>query len=128
LPASERRAHEFTFGFRATATLPVIWPEVLSAAHSATYLIRTPSRADIAEFYPPKAKKAGVSGRGVMLCSANPQGDIVACTLEDEEPKGYGFGDAVMRMGYLFKVAPQPKSQCPYAPMEVVIPVDWRLR
>ena len=126
LSAAERRPHEFMFGFRATPTLPVIWPEISTVARSAGYLIRSPSRAEIAQFYPPKAKQARVSGRAVMLCTATPQGDMAACLLEDENPKGYGFGDADDAHRIPVQVRRRSQgSQCPYAPTEVVIPVEW---
>jgi protein TonB len=100
----------------------------MNAARSATYVIQAPSPADLAENYPRKAKEAHVTGRAVILCSADQRGDTRACALVDETPKGYGFGDAAMRMGSMFKVAPQPPNQCQYAPMVVIIPIEWKAR
>jgi hypothetical protein len=126
LSPPQRHAHSIMFRFRTGPTQTIIVPDVLSAGWSATYVVRAPAPAEFAPFYPTAAKAARIGGHTLMICSANRQGGIVACGVEEETPKGQGFAYAAGWISQLFKVATLPANQCPYAPLEVVIPIDWR--
>jgi hypothetical protein len=49
-------------------------------------------------YYPADALRANVGGRATVRCNANGDGHLSSCRVLDETPRGYGFGDATVRM------------------------------
>ena len=59
--------------------------------------IRRPNARDFARFYPDRALSAGQSGRVVLDCVANSRGNL-NCSVAQEDPPGWGFGQAAIRI------------------------------
>lgn len=75
------------------AGLPPIW-------------IKQATTQDWADYYPRTARS--VSGRMevILSCLVTPKTRVQACRLVDERPRGYGIGDAVLKMSKVFRVKP----------------------
>jgi len=67
---------------------------------------RKPSPEDIAQYYPEAAGEAGVSGRATIACRVTAAGRLQGCAIVSEEPAGYEFGQAAIRMSAGFRMAP----------------------
>ena len=52
----------------------------------------------LAPFYPAEAKAAGQEGSATLLCGFAEHSRLVNCTVDVEEPSGYGFGAAALKL------------------------------
>lgn len=57
---------------------------------------QTPSTTDSERAFPVRARRFNVSGRVVLDCRVDGQGQIVECAVFDETPSGMGFGAAAL--------------------------------
>ncbi len=57
--------------------------------------------SEIADLYPTRAIRDNVAGRALVRCRVNIRGEFSECAVSNEEPKGYGFGDAALQ---IFKI------------------------
>ncbi|MBK8544229.1 MAG: energy transducer TonB [Caulobacteraceae bacterium] len=60
---------------------------------------------DFARNYPDLAAQGDVSGRATIDCQVVADGRL-DCVVTNEEPVGYGFGDATLAISRQFRVAP----------------------
>jgi hypothetical protein len=67
---------------------------------------RTPSAADVAAAFPPRAKAAGVGGQVLLSCTLNRALQPRDCAVTREQPGGYGFGTAARRLAEGLAAAP----------------------
>ncbi|MBL8531036.1 MAG: TonB family protein, partial [Hyphomonadaceae bacterium] len=67
--------------------------------------IERPTGRDFARFYPPRALERNQEGRVTLDCIVNADGRI-SCTVTSEEPSGWGFGEAAVRISRSFRMAP----------------------
>lgn len=56
--------------------------------------------------YPAQALQLGLSGRVVVRCTARSDGAPVNCRVVSEDPVGYGFGEAAVRIVERGRLAP----------------------
>lgn len=56
--------------------------------------------------YPVQALQLGLSGRVVVRCTARSDGAPVNCQVVSEDPAGYGFGEAAVRIVERGRLAP----------------------
>ncbi|QIG78470.1 energy transducer TonB [Stakelama tenebrarum] len=69
--------------------------------------VRGPPRpSQLAQFYPGRARRAGVSGWGLLRCYVRANNHVRGCESVGETPEGSGFGDAARRAAYLYRVRP----------------------
>jgi TonB family protein len=52
----------------------------------------------VAEVYPDRARKLDDEGFAVIRCNALAQGRLDGCTVDEESPPGFGFGQATLRL------------------------------
>jgi TonB family protein len=65
----------------------------------AAYAQFTSVPADlVAEVYPERAQKLDDEGFAVIRCNALAQGRLDGCTVDEESPPGFGFGQATLRL------------------------------
>ena len=88
--------------------------------------IARPAAADYARLYPPRAMDNGVSGRVVLDCLVDGQGAL-SCAVVSEDPPGYGFGNAALRLAQSFRAAPQTTDGRPTGGGRVRVPITWRI-
>ncbi len=64
-----------------------------------------PSGDEFAKAYPAAAAKAGVrAARVVMLCEVGVEGRLTGCSVETEDPKGFGFDQAALGLAGSFQL------------------------
>lgn len=85
---------------------------------------RMPSGDDLAREMPQRAIDAGVSGRVVLSCTIV-GGGRVSCSVESEEPRGYGFGEAALRASRNFRMDTKMADGRGTQGMQVRIPVRF---
>lgn len=87
-------------------TPPVIAPEPTAGqgtepaepAYVQAKWTRFPDAQALADYYPDRATSDEVEGEATLECTVVDAAGKVACSVLDEQPKGYGFGKATMRM------------------------------
>lgn len=67
---------------------------------------RVPDADELADHYPVKASAEAVAGKAVILCRVSRAGKLNNCSIESEEPAGYGFGIAAVELSGLFRMRP----------------------
>jgi protein TonB len=66
--------------------------------------LEQPDGRDFQRYYPQRANDRGVSGRTTVECIVDGGGRL-NCTVTSEDPPGYGFAEATMRITRHFRVA-----------------------
>jgi TonB family protein len=66
----------------------------------------TPSGADLQKEYPKLAQILQLGGSASIRCATNTEGRLEDCTVVSEQPVGFGFGAAALRMAAYFSVTP----------------------
>lgn len=80
-------------------------PAVLSGV---TWL-EQPDARDFARYYPDRAQERGQEGRATVECIVDAGGRL-SCTITSEDPPGWGFGEATLRVSRHFRVAAATSS------------------
>lgn len=62
-----------------------------------------PSGRDITQFYPRAAYQQGVQGRALLNCVVQ-ENRRLECTVAEEEPTGWGFGEAALGAARRFRM------------------------
>lgn len=89
-----------------------------------TFLER-PSGRDFERYFPPRALERGQSGRVMLDCIVAADGRI-SCTVSQEDPPGWGFGEASLRAAREFRVAPATADGRPTSGGRIRVPMTWR--
>lgn len=77
--------------------------------------------------YPDKAANSGVrSGRGVAECMVAADGSLTACSVADERPDEFGFGEAAVRVAGQMKLDPWSADGRPTVGGRIRLPIDFR--
>jgi len=86
-----------------------------------------PTAEQAGEIYPDAADKAGVlTGRAVLSCRVLAEGKV-DCGVRTEEPAGYDFGDAAMRLAPNFRLKIWTASGTPVIGSAVAIPIRFNM-
>lgn len=86
-----------------------------------------PTGDDMERFYPERAKAEEVGGKATITCVVNANGGLIDCSLADETPKGYGFGDAALSLSALFRMKPKTVDGVPVDGGDITIPIIFRV-
>lgn len=96
-------------------------PQVLTGV---TWL-EQPNARDYARYYPERALERGQEGRVQLDCLVSADGRI-ACTVTSEDPQGWGFGDASLRVARHFRLAPATVDGRPTSGGRIRRTIVWR--
>jgi TonB family protein len=101
------------------------------ATHSAVISdpdwVRMPKGAELARLYPQAAAAEHVAGRTKALCHVLANGDLDACVVTEECPRGYGFGRATLLAAQDFQMRPRTVNGVPVDGGTVMVPMVWAL-
>jgi len=86
-----------------------------------------PSGEDVARFYPERAQRQGREGRVALDCQVTAKGAVAGCVVVSEEPQGFGFGEAALKLSRLFKMKPRMEDGQAVEGASVRIPITFRL-
>ncbi|MBI3437397.1 MAG: TonB family protein [Proteobacteria bacterium] len=87
--------------------------------------VSRPSRRDYERAFPQRALNSGQSGRVTLDCTASGSGGL-DCSVANELPRGYGFGNAALNLSRQFRIAPTTSDGRPVAGGHVSVPVEFR--
>ena len=96
----------------------VVWPSPIEEA---------PTAADIAAAYPKPALKGDGSGRATIRCNFIATGRLTHCQVIGEDPPGFGFGGAALKVSALFRMRPKSTDGVPPTHGFVTIPIRFKL-
>ena len=83
---------------------------------------QTPTSAQFLRYYPEQAMNAGKEGRASIRCAVADDGTARDCSVLSEDPEGWGFGAAALRLAPLFRLKPGAKPGG-----AITIPINFRL-
>jgi len=86
-----------------------------------------PTAAQLGRVYPDRAVDKDVSGAATLLCSVAADGSMVGCTVIDEAPKGWRFGQAALAAARYFKMSPRTVDGQVVEGAKVRIPIVFTL-
>lgn len=85
-----------------------------------------PDAADYRRFYPERAHAERVEGRATLDCLVAANGAL-SCTVTAEDPPGYGFGEASLRIARELRMAPETRDGVATAGGRLRRTFRWRL-
>ena len=83
------------------------------AAETEADWLKKPTAEQLFAVWPTEAMKKGVDGRAVIACQVSVQGALYDCRVEDEKPKGMGFGTAAIMLTPQFLMKPATRDGVP---------------
>ncbi|MBI1250768.1 MAG: TonB family protein [Alphaproteobacteria bacterium] len=89
--------------------------------------LERPNARDFERFYPSRALERERQGRVVLDCVVRADGRI-NCSVSSEDPSGWGFGDAALRISERFRMSPQTVNGEPTEGGRVRVPIQFRLQ
>lgn len=84
--------------------------------------IEQPTPAQLGSYFPERAWDRGVSGVGVVRCAIQEDGYLTDCIVIDEDPVGYGFGEASIQAVQHIRLSFPADAE---RPMSIIIPFPW---
>jgi TonB family protein len=89
--------------------------------------LSVPSPGTMALLYPTKAVRDHVAGFALVECKIQLDHTLTNCTVLEETPPRYGFGEATVRFLRKARMAPRTVDGVPCAGSTVRYPMQWRL-
>jgi hypothetical protein len=89
--------------------------------------LKRPTASDYDKYYPNRAARSEVGGRVKMRCTAKADGFMTDCTVLSEEPVGYGFGDASLKVSRFFQIYPKISGESAEG-AGIIIPLNWVIK
>jgi hypothetical protein len=81
-----------------------------------------PSPDEVADAFPETARGTGIAGRVMLSCTIRDDATL-GCTVDNEAPPGYGFGDAALTLSTKLRV--KSNDQNSYAGTHMNIPIRF---
>lgn len=88
--------------------------------------VRRPTPEEMQALIPLEAVKKRIAGRVVLTCLVSTLGSLRDCKVQKEEPEGYGFGMAALRLVPSFLMKPRLEDGRPVVG-DVQIPIKFNL-
>lgn len=94
------------------------------AAETAADWLKKPTPEQLFAVWPTEAMKKGIDGRAVIACQVSVQGALYDCRVEEETPKGMGFGTAAIVLTPQFLMKPATRDGVPVV-SSVRMPINF---
>lgn len=85
-----------------------------------------PGPREFERFYPPRARDLGREGRVTLDCIVAADGSL-GCRVAREQPAGYGFGAAALKIAPSFRIAPRMEDGRPTEGGTLQVDIAFRL-
>lgn len=88
--------------------------------------LERPNARDFERYYPPDARAQSVEGRVALDCLVDAEGRVT-CAVATEDPLGWGFGEAALRISRYFRMAAATRDGRPTSGGSVRVTIAFRL-
>jgi len=111
------------------ALVAAVGPAAAAAGDAVTNpdWIEKPSGDELASVYPAAAQLLLIPGHALIGCRVAVSGDVEACSVIEESPRGEGFGAAALLLTPRFKMRPQRINGLAVGGAPVRIPISFAL-
>jgi TonB family protein len=125
-PIADEQRDPQLYSFRFTPAPLAITPDALGPGglDESPQWRRIPDANDFAAVFPDEMARQGVSGRVVLNCAAEADGQLSACRVVQEAPPAVGFGPAAIKVSRLFRLKTQTCHNS-IKGIVVTIPIDF---
>jgi TonB family protein len=98
------------------------------AGGSSSPYLEVPTAQEFFQYYPERARKAGITGRAFIVCTVMQRGTVNNCTLVSETPAGFEFGSAALKLSMLFRMKLTSQDGKSTVGTKVSIPIRFVLK
>jgi TonB family protein len=84
-----------------------------------------PAADDVQAAYPPAALSGKINGSVTLRCQITPKGKLAGCQAVNEDPAGYGFGEAALKLAPLYAVSPNDLKDVDLTTTRINVPIQF---
>ncbi len=88
--------------------------------------VRTPDGNSFIRYYPEAAVGRVAEARVVLMCAVSHDGHLDPCKVTFENPTGYGFAEAALKLATRFQMKTVDRDGVPTPGRTIVIPIRYK--
>lgn len=78
-------------------------------------------------YYPDRAQRLNIEGRTMLRCTVTADRRLTDCLVLKENPPGYGFAEASLKLATIFRLKPATKDGVPVGGRPYTFGISWKL-
>ncbi|WP_158912926.1 energy transducer TonB [Caulobacter sp. S45] len=92
-----------------------------AAAGQIIHWEKIPSKGDLSNYEPERAQRMAQNGESSMRCKLLAAGTLTDCAITSENPPGFAFGVAMIKISKFFKATPTSEDRM----VSILVHWDW---